>query len=498
MKYIISIVLVLLLSGYSFAVEKYEPTWESLAGHGQGDQWLQDAKLGIYFHWGVYTVPAFAFEWYPRDMNIKGSYVNKHHVEVYGEPTKFGYHDFVPMFKAEKFNAEEWVKLFEAAGAKFAGPVAEHHDGFSMWASKLTPWNSMDKGPHRDVTGELAKAIRNHDMKLITTFHHSRNCLWKNNGVWTGHYDGIIKDYPSLLDNPENAFLYGYMPREQFVKLWLGKLEEVVDNYQPDMIWFDSWLDEIPEKVRQEFCAYYFNQAQKWGREVTIIRKQNDLPLSLSINDHEKSREPKALAQLWMTDDTISTGSWCYIQNLTVKPLYKIVHSLVDTVSKNGVLLLNVSPKSDGTIPADQKKVLYGLGDWLKVNGQAIYNTRPWKLAGQGPTTEPDGGFSDASKFLSLEYSSEDIRFTQSKDGKDVYAICMGWPKKAIVLDSMQVARQLDSASVQLLGSPIKIDYAVDASGVLSINVPLLEEDEKPCDCAYTFKLTGFDLKIES
>lgn len=155
--------------------EPYQENWESLSKHNEAPEWFKDAKLGIYFHWGVYSVPAFGDEWYPRWMHFKHRPEYIHHLETYGELSEFGYHDFVPMFKAEHFNAKEWAALFKKAGARFAGPVAEHHDGFSMWASKATPWNVMDKGPHLDITGELGKAIKGEGMKFITTFHHAKN-----------------------------------------------------------------------------------------------------------------------------------------------------------------------------------------------------------------------------------------------------------------------------------------------------------------------------------
>lgn len=431
MKWQLTLLLVcfsMLLS--SCAGPSYEPNWQSLSEHEAAPEWLQDAKLGIYFHWGVYSVPAFGSEWYPRHMHDKKKREYKHHVETYGDPTAFGYHDFVPQFKAEKFDAEEWADLFVLAGAKFAGPVAEHHDGFAMWDSDVTPWNAKDRGPKRDITGELATAIRARDMQFITTFHHARNSLWEHKpGQWTGHYDFVKRDFPALLEDPQQAILYGYMPREEFVDFWQAKLVEVIDQYQPDIIWFDSWLHEIPEEARAEFAAYYLNEAKKWGKDVAIIRKQDDLPLAFSMNDHEKSREPRALPELWMTDDTLSTGSWCYTQDLKIKSKEMVLHSLIDTVSKNGVLLLNISPKADGSIPQDQKESLLALGRWLKANGEAIYSTRPWIVAAEGPTAAPEGGFKNRKAFMNLKYSAKDIRYTASKDGKIVYAIVMGIPE---------------------------------------------------------------------
>lgn len=420
--------------------KKYEANWESLSKHNAEAEWLKDAKLGIYFHWGPYAVPAFGNEWYPRNMYLTDSKVNKHHLEKYGKD--FNYHDFIPDFTGENFNAEDWAELFLQAGAKFAGPVAEHHDGFSMWDSEVTPWNAADMGPKKDILGELFKSLEKRDLKTIATFHHARNLQrykdsWENEikdsvhgkSFRMSHYP-FMPDFQNVFNDPKNALLYGTLPEAEWnEKVWFGKLKEVIDNYQPDIIWFDSWLDQIPEEYRQKFAAYYLNAADEWDKEVVIVRKQQDLPLEISINDHEKSREPKALKELWMTDDTFSTGSWCYTEDLVIKPTDKVLHSLIDAVSKNGILLLNISPMANGTIPDNQRNGLLEMGAWLKKNGEAIYNTRPWIHAAEGPTSEPDGGFKDHRKFLNLEYSSKDIRYTASKDGKTIYAITLGIPK---------------------------------------------------------------------
>ena len=221
----------------------YTPDWQSLQAHTQAPEWFRDAKFGVYFHWGVYCVPAFGSEWYPRNMHIKKSAECRHHIETYGDPSTFGYHDFVPLFKAENFDADAWADLFVKAGAQFAGPVAEHHDGFSMWDSALTPWNAADKGPKRDIAGELAKAVRSRGMRFVTSFHHARNNqhLLNKNGelVWEGHYPRV-DGWPTVSEDPELRMLYGNLPRLEFCDLWLGKLQEVIDQYQPDLIWFDS------------------------------------------------------------------------------------------------------------------------------------------------------------------------------------------------------------------------------------------------------------------
>ncbi len=465
----------------------YTADWESLKKHNPAPDWFRDAKFGIYFHWGIYTVPAFANEWYPRNMHIKKNREYKHHVQTYGEPMEFGYHDFVPMFKAEKFNADKWAKLFEKAGARFAGPVAEHHDGFSMWASKLTPWNARDMGPKRDITGELAKAIRKRGMRFVTTFHHARNNLYQKGigGNWTGHYEFVKKDFPSLLDDPKNAILYGYMPREAFLDIWKGKLLEVINKYQPDLMWFDSWLDEIPDKYKTEYLAYYFNKANKWDKEVVVTFKQKDLPREVGVEDYEKGRANHLTEFVWLTDDTISQGSWCYTEGLRIKSTREVLHTLIDIVSKNGQLLLNISPKADGTIPNDQEQVLLGIGKWLKNYGEAIYETRPFVDFGEGPTRLEKGGH-----FIKMKggYTPQDIRYTRK--GEIVYAIVLGWPGKneQVVMTLFGEGNKAEGISVKDVSmlstkKPIKLERQ---KAGLVVTTPAVKTD----DIAIVFKIS--------
>jgi len=454
----------------------YEANWESLSKHNEAPDWFQDAKLGIYFHWGVYSVPAFKNEWYPRHMYLKGRNEYKHHIETYGNPSEFGYHDFVPMFKAEKFDPNEWAELFKNAGAKFAGPVAEHHDGFSMWDSKVTPWNAKNKGPKRDITGELEKTIKARGMKFITTFHHARNLQRYNNPESANekkfpksHYPFIVGTTPTSND-PELALLYGNIPEAEWnEKIWFGKLKEVIDQYQPDIVWFDSWLDQIPETYRKKFAAYYLNEAKKLNKEVVIVRKQDDLPLDFSVDDLEKSRKNKIEKKSWMTDETVSTGSWCYTEGLKIKPVKDVLHVLIDIVSKNGVLLLNISPKADGSILEDQKNVLLKMGAWLEKYGEAIYATRPWYTFGEGPTKEPDGHFKNHKKFLKIKYSEKDIRYTTK--GNAIYAIVLGSPEidksiqlKAFAKENLPAAIKIKSVSV--LGTNKEIDWELNMDGL--------------------------------
>lgn len=468
--------------------EAYLANWKSLSSHNEAPEWFRDAKLGIYAHWGVYSVPAFSNEWYPRWMNFEGSKINKHHVEKYGPLDKFGYHDFVPMFKAEKFDADEWATLFHAAGARFAGPVAEHHDGFAMWDSDATPWNSMDMGPRRDITGELAAAVRKRGMKLVTTFHHERNhqrCphppgepIPAGHRCNDSHYP-CFGNSPARSDDPMLKLLYGNMPEKEWLdRMWLGKLHEVMDRYQPDMIWFDSWLQCIPENYRMRFCADYLNRAHDWGKDVAIVRKQQDLPLGVSIEDFEKGRADRLTAECWLTDDTISRGSWSYTEGLEIKPTKELLHSLIDIVSKNGCMLLNISPMADGSIPENQKNVLLELGQWLKQNGEAIYETRPFSRYGEGPTKLEKGGH-----FIKeVAYNTQDIRYTRTKDDLTLYAMVLGVPEPGSTVTLTSVVYK--PKNITLLGSDAKIAWEHTKEGI-KITMP----DKAPNNLAVAFRI---------
>ncbi len=474
--------------------EKFLADWESLGKHEASPEWFRDAKLGIYFHWGVYAVPAFGSEWYPRFMHMEGHPVYEHHLETYGHPSAFGYHDFVPMFGAEFFDAEAWADLFQKAGARFAGPVAEHHDGFSMWDSDITPWNSMDMGPGKDITGEMAAALEKRGIRLITTFHHAKQLQRYDSVRSEGHepyqwshypYD---EEMPTSSDDKKLQYLYGNMPADKWLdEVWLGKLKEVIDNYQPDIIWFDYVLDKIPEEQRRQFCSYYLNAAEQWDKEVVIVRKQDDLPLEFTVDDLEKSRKNRLDPDPWMTDETISMGSWCYTKDLKIKAAADLLHVLIDIVSKNGVLLLNVSPRADGIIPDDQQQVLLKMGAWLDAYGEAIYGSRPWYTYGEGPTKEPEGHFKHHEEFLKLKYSWEDVRYTTSSE--TIYASLLGWPGagKEITLEAFaghQLPEELEIKQVTMLGCKEEIMWHQVPDGLA-----LVSPSMAPDSMAVVFKI---------
>ena len=327
--------------------------------------------------------------------------------------------------------------------------------------------------------------MRARGLRFVTSFHHARNSLGQKDRKWTRHYEGVKRDWPEVLEDPERALLYGYLPREEFLAMWLGKLKEVIDLYQPDLMWFDSWLHEIPEEVQRAYLAYYFNRAREWNRDVVVTTKQ-DVSREVTVDDYEKGRANRLTEFTWLTDDTISKGSWCYTENLTIKPTEEVVHVLVDIVSKNGQLLLNISPRADGTIPDDQREVLLGLGEWLGVNGEAIYGTRPWILFGEGPTRMKKGGHFVGA----LSYSERDVRFTTK--GDVLYAIFLGEPTEEALLTVLADGAGLAGGRVMrvtLLGREQPLDFRRSEKG-LHIAFPA----ELPCAHAVAVRIEGLNL----
>ncbi|MFI1772375.1 alpha-L-fucosidase [Thalassobellus citreus] len=461
---------------------KYEANWESLAKYDEAAEWFKDAKFGIYAHWGVMSVPAFANDWYARNMHIEGSDEFKHHVETYGEHSKFGYHDYVPMFKAEKFDANAWADLFEKSGAKFAGLVAEHHDGWSNWASKINPWNALDMGPKRDVYGELSEAIKKKNMKLVASFHMARNFqIFKEQPEKWLNDTSYFPYNPKLPTSSEDLLLakmYGNISKEKFNSDWIGQLKEVINNYSPDLIYFDSQTQKIPESIKQEFAAYYFNNAVDENKQVVFTHKEGEFPKTVSLEDFEKGRMNKITKDFWLTDETVSVGSWSYTNTLDLKKTNEIIHVLADVVSKNGALMLNVSPKANGMIPQNQQDILLEIGDWLKINGEAIYGSRPWKVFGEGPTKQEKSGM-----FLDkITYTPQDIRYTRK--GNTIYAIVLGWPgnNKPLTLSTFTKAvirNQIpEIETVSILGYKNDVPFSIDDKG-LHLKTPNQEIDDK-------------------
>lgn len=437
--------------------------WSELKTH-KIPEWFKDAKFGIYAHLGVYCVPAYGNEWYPsqlykyeKDGSLTG--ITKYHIKKYGDLKKFGYKDFIPMFKAEKFNAAQWAQLFKDAGAKFAGIVTEHHDGFAMWDSKVNPWNAAQMGPKQNLYGEIAKEIRKRDMKLLATFHHGI--------TYTSYYNK--KNHEADLDDPKAKYLYGRIPKDEGDRRWFEQIKEVIDKYKPDQIWFDFDIRGVDDKVKYQFAKYYYSKEKEWGRDLIITRKYDLLPAGVGVLDVERGGRDKIYKDLWQTDDAVAVNSWCWVNDLKLKTSTELIHELIDIVSKNGVLLLNACPKADGTIPEDQQKILHKIGDFLKINGEAIYSTRPFWIHGEGTNLYDTGRGLHNPKEATV-FTSDDIRYTKSKDGKNIYVFALGFPKHDIVLKSFSdLIKSKSIKNIKLLGSKSKIKWNTD-NGLLKIN----------------------------
>lgn len=465
----------------------YEPSWASLAKHPD-PTWFNDAKFGIYFHWGIYSVPAFDNEWYSRNMYIAGQRANQYHNLVYGPPSKFGYKDFLPMFRAEKFNPEEWAELFRKAGAKFAGPVTEHADGFSLWDSQVNEWNAARLGPRRDVVGAMAQAVRRAGLKFIATFHHQ--WLWGWYPTEDRTLDCSHPQYSGLYGPPAPTSPFDYSkptppPTREFQDIWESKVREVIDKYQPDLIYFDSRLNIIEERRRIDLLAYYYNQAERWQKEVGLTYKEKDLPAEVAILDIERGRLSSLASFKWLTDDAIDWNSWCHVQSPAYKSADRVVDELVDIVSKNGNLLLDITPTANGVIPEPVEQRLLAIGAWLDVNGEAIYHTRPWKVLGEGPTQIAPGMFGEEK---TPDFTAGDVRFTSR--GRTLYAIVLDWPQHTpeLVIKSLNTNDALlakdEIANITLLGYDQKLTWRHDAEA-LRIKLP----SQKPGNFAYTFKI---------
>jgi len=389
------------------AQERFQPTWESLKNY-KCPEWFKDAKFGIFIHWGVYSVPGFSNEWYPRNMYLKDTPEFKHHVEKYGSQNKFGYKDFIPMFKAEKFNADQWVELFKKAGAKYVVPVAEHHDGFAMYKTALSKWNALEMGPKRDIIGELATASKKQGLIFGVSSHRIEHWWFMNGG----------KKFDSDVIDPKFADFYGpareenETPSPEYMNDWLLRTTELINNYQPQLFWFDWWIEQpAMDPYRKSLASYYYNKGIEWNKGVVINYKNVSFPDGTAVYDIERGNSKATRKFPWQTDTSIGKKSWGYTDGEENKNPNEIIDVLIDIVSKNGNMLLNIGPKPDGTITREQQDVLLAIGKWLDVNGEAIYGTRPWKISGEGPTENLDESIQfNEQKFTG--YVAKDLRFT--------------------------------------------------------------------------------------
>jgi alpha-L-fucosidase len=477
----------------------FRPDWESLR-HYRQPQWYKDAKFGIFIHWGVYSVPGAESEWYPRNMYKpeEGAYKDFQKRFASKDPAQkdvLGYKDFIPRFKAQNWDPAAWASLFKEAGAKYVVPVAEHHDGFSMYDSGLSDWTAVKMGPKRDVIGDLAKAVRAEGLHFGLSSHRAEHDFFFDGG----------RDIRSDVNDPKYASLYG--PAHQqleghtnggmmddwtyvspaWTADWMARMTELVEKYKPELVYYDWWIGQPNFRPRvQEFDAFYYNFAVAHGYTGVVNFKNYAMDWTSAVRDFERGQLATIEPEHWQTDTSISKLSWGYIDNDQYQPPEFLIHQLIDIVSKNGNLLLNIGPKPDGTIPEQIQTTLKAMGVWLKANGEAIYGTTPWKVYGEGPTKVVGGAFHDQD---TKPYTTEDFRFTQK--GNTLYAIGMGCPADAAssnaaihALGSANEAKGMTIDSIELVGSPEKLTWN-QAPDSLDVKLPASFN----CQYAYVLKL---------
>ena len=412
----------------------YKDTWESL-GKFEVPEWYRNAKFGIFIHWGVYSVPSFGSEWYSRCMYIKEDHCFDHHVKTYGPHNEFGYKDFIPMFKAEKFSADAWADLFQKAGAKYVVPVAEHHDGFQMYQSDISHWNAAEMGPCRNVLGELKEAVEARGMTLGASTHRVEHWFFMGHGK---EFDSDVKEpmqrgdfyWPAMPEANHHDLYSEPTPTAEFLEDWLCRCCEIVDKYRPKLVYFDWWIQHHSVKpYLKKFAAYYYNRAAEWGVQVAINYKHEAFMFGCAVPDVERGQFAEIKPFFWQTDTAIARNSWCWTENNHFKPAKGLICDLVDIVSKNGTLLLNVGPKPDGTISDEDTAVLTEIGEWMAVNSEAIYGTKVWRKYGEGPTKVEEGQFTDGKEKV---FTSKDIRFTVK--GENLYCTVLSWPEDGHVV----------------------------------------------------------------
>lgn len=463
----------------------FQPTWESLKANYQVPQWFVGAKFGLFMHWGLYSIPAHHNEWYEKYM-YTDSPDGQWHVEHYGPQDQFGYKDFIPLFTVSNWNPTAWAELFKKSGAKFVIPTAEHHDNFALWDSQVTPFNSVKMGPHRDLIGELAKAVREQGLKFGVSNHGIENFQFINP---PDNMAAKMKAEHADLYDPKWADFYNVADRsdaacERFLTNWFARNVELIDKYHPDMLWFDNGVDQrYLDPLKLRIAAYYYNRAREWGKQVSISTKKaayapsNDNMQTIgSIIDFEKIgvRSPSGIRPgVWQVDQPIGS-TWGYTSDEEFSGPGAIISDLADTVSKNGTLLLNLSPRADGTFPQEEQDTLLAIGRWLDVNGEAIYDTHNWINFHEGGRGEP----------------GLNIRFTVKGDA--LYAIILGdWPGGEAVITSLATTNSPPGKikAVAMLGSKGGLQFSQDDSG-LKVKLPATV----PCKYAYVLKITGMEM----
>lgn len=458
----------------------YRSNWKSLSKHPV-PEWYRNGKFGIFIHWGIYSVPGFGNEWYSRNMYDPSRREYAHHVATYGSQKEFGYKDFIPLFKSERFDAAKWISLFKEAGARYILPVAEHHDGFAMYDTAFNRWNATKMGPCRDVLGELKEACEGEDLKFCTSTHRAEHYFFMNMGrtvdsdvsddAYADFYGPAVYcpefDSSCMSNTTETPSAVG--PDDSWLTDWMVRTCELIDRYQPKVLYFDWWIQNHKFKpYLKKIAAYYYNRAAQWGEEVSINYKREAFAPGVGTFDVERGALTDISPVPWQTCTAIGKESWGYTRDNPFKSSRQIICDLIDIVSKNGMMLLNVGPKPDGTITEEETAILQDIGRWMKVNGEGIYDTTPWKWFGEGSVNARDGFFMDGNE---KGYTSEDFRFTYQ--GGCIYAFQLRPDGNAVCIRSLTERGLYDFCieGVELLGFEGELSYS-RSKEALTIQLP--------------------------
>ncbi len=472
--------------------QAFAATWDSLQTYRCPD-WFRDAKFGIWAHWGPQAVPMVG-DWYARHLYVEGHPQHAHHVRTYGHPSRFGYKEIVRQWKAERFDPERLLELYKRAGARYFVACAVHHDNFDCWNSRHHAWNSVNVGPGKDIVGLWEKATRAAGLRFGVTEHLERSWSWFNTnkgadaaGPWAGvPYDGNDPAYADFYFPPhaDTSPHYPDAPPAAWPRQWQARILDLIDQYDPDLLYTDGGVPFGP--VGLEMVAHFYNRnlARRGGRLEAVYTIKDP---AMHTGNHGEYREGMALLDVergvvvgirpipWQTDTCV--GGWYYDTRQVYKSPQEVIQILVDVVSKNGCLLLNLPPRPDGTLDQEEEWIAQEIGRWLDVNGAAIYGTRPWRAFGEGPTRLASGSFAEREK---RAFTPADFRFTQRGDA--IYAVALAWPSAGEwVIGSLagQPVRR-----VTLLGHAGELAWQQDAAG-LRVSAPAT----RPCDHAYVLKV---------
>ncbi len=465
----------------------FQPTMESLKQYHTPD-WFRDAKFGIWAHWGPQAVPMEG-DWYARRMYEQGSKDNKYHVEHYGPPSEFGYKDIIPLWKAEKWDPDHLMQLYKAAGAKYFVSMGTHHDDFFLWNSKLHRWNSVNMGPHRDVVGEWQKAATKYGLKFGVSEHLGASFTWfqgSHKSDKTGPkagvpYDGADPKYWDLYHFPAEPGDTGwYSNNPKWQAQWYSEIKELVDNYHPDLLYSDGGV-AFGNTVGLSMIAHLYNtNAALHGGKCEAVYNCKQKSEGHWVEDLERGVMAKIDPNPWQTDTSI--GDWFYNRNWKYRPVNWVINMLVDNVSKNGNLLLNVVLRPDGSLDPEAEAMLQQLIAWNAIHGEAIFGSRPWHIYGEGAAKVKGGSFHEDTKF-----SAGDIRFTTQ--GPTLYAIALGWPADG-KLAIRSLAKPNHITVVSLLGYNGKLEWT-QTDEALVVTLPA----QKPNEFTVGLKIIGTDLQ---